>query len=646
MSVAIVVVSHSARLAEGAAELARAVSTTAVRLAVAAGIDDPRHPLGCDPLRVRAAIEEVDGADGVLVLMDLGSALLSAEFALGLLAPEARGRVLLCDAPFVEGLVAAAVASMSGAGLTEVAGHARAALQPKREHLAGRGHAPGADAHAALAFDEAAPPAAVVTFTVRTPQGLHARPAAAIVRAAGRRRATAVLRNLTSGTGPVPATSLNGLLTLGVRQGHQVQVAATGPEAPALTADLRALAARDFTQPEGAPRDAADEDGLPGAGDEDGRPAAGATGTRRGVTAEGVLPDTADAGTRRDTDGNRARPGAGAARARRDVEADRARPRAAAGAAAYTQDGVRIRVVADVGRVGDVADAEAAGADGIGVVRAESLFGGDPVLPGEDEQAALYARICSALPGRPVVLRTLDAGGDTAPAPPGLRGIRLTLRQPELMVPQLRAALRTAAAGHPLRLLLPMVTVADEIHRTRELLRQARADLAAEGLHPPGHLPLGITVDTPAAALKAGTLLGAADFVAIGTDDLTRYTLAAERGDADVAHLLREWDPAVLRLIASVAAAAGESGESGVPVAVLGAAARDPRMLPLLLGLGVRELAVPAVDIAAVKEQVRRLDTGRLAPAAARALRAGSAEEVLRMVDRMDPGLAPQNGET
>jgi phosphoenolpyruvate-protein kinase (PTS system EI component) len=293
-----------------------------------------------------------------------------------------------------------------------------------------------------------------------------------------------------------------------------------------------------------------------------------------------------------------------------------------------------------------VADAEAAGADGIGVVRAESLFGGDPVLPGEDEQAALYARICSALPGRPVVLRTLDAGGDTAPAPPGLRGIRLTLRQPELMVPQLRAALRTAAAGHPLRLLLPMVTVADEIHRTRELLRQARADLAAEGLHPPGHLPLGITVDTPAAALKAGTLLGAADFVAIGTDDLTRYTLAAERGDADVAHLLREWDPAVLRLIASVAAAAGESGESGVPVAVLGAAARDPRMLPLLLGLGVRELAVPSADIAAVKEQVRRLDTGRLAPAAARALRAGSAEEVLRLVDRMDPGLAPQNGET
>lgn len=634
MSVAIVVVSHSARLAEGAAELARAVSTTAVRLAVAAGIDDPRHPLGCDPLRVRAAIEEVDGADGVLVLMDLGSALLSAEFALGLLAPEARGRVLLCDAPFVEGLVAAAVASMSGAGLTEVAGHARAALQPKREHLAGRGHAPGADAHAALAFDESAPPAAVVTFTVRTPQGLHARPAAAIVRAAGRRQATAVLRNLTTGTGPVPATSLNGLLTLGVRQGHQVQVAATGPEAPALTADLRALAARDFTQPEGAPRDAGDEDARPGAGD---------AGTPRGATAGGVA---ADGRSPRDTDGNRPWPGADAAGARRDVEADRARPGAAAGAAACTQDGVHIRVVADVGRVGDVADAEAAGADGIGVVRAESLFGGDPVLPGEDEQAALYARICSALPGRPVVLRTLDAGGGTAPAPPGLRGIRLTLRQPELMVPQLRAALRTAAAGHPLRLLLPMVTVADEIHRTRELLRQARADLAAEGLHPPGHLPLGITVDTPAAALKAGTLLGAADFVAIGTDDLTRYTLAAERGDADVAHLLREWDPAVLRLIASVAAAAGESGESGVPVAVLGAAASDPRMLPLLLGLGVRELAVPAADIAAVKEQVRRLDTGRLAHAAARALRAGSAEEVLRLVDRMDPGLAPQNGET
>ncbi len=837
MSVGIVVVSHSARLAEGAVELARAMATTAVEVAVAAGIDDPRHPLGCDPLRVREAIEEVDGGDGVLVLMDLGSAVLSAEFALGLLEPEDRDRVLLCDAPFVEGLVAAAVAAMSGAGLGEVAGHARAALQAKREHLAGPGREPVAAVDAPPVGDGPALPDAVATFTVDTPHGLHARPAAAIVRSAGRWRATAVLRNLSTGTGPVPATSLNGILTLEVRQGHLIQVDAGGPDAAALAADLRALAHRDFDQRGPAPLPAAPAvsaqvgaggtrlagltgaPGLgvgpashltrpvPGGGGQAAAPpeqdkqrlraavAAVADAVRRTVAdhpdaqvaailqaqllalADPLVVETAerlvDAGhpaaeawrlacdeligrigglddaylaaraadlsalrdevvARLDGAGERAEltgvvlghdlspmqaasldpvkvvavvtaagspsahstmilrasgipavvavgpavlavpggttlvvdadaatvetrpsPGALAEAAGRIARREAGRRAAGPGAAlpAYTRDGVRVRVVANIALPADARSAAAAGADGVGLLRSELLFAGHAALPTEDEQVALYGRICAELSGRHVVLRTLDVGGDkplayldTAPeANPflGLRGIRLTLRRPELMVPQLRAALRTVAAGHPLRLMLPMVSVAEEIHRTRELLGRARADLAAEGVDGSGRLPLGIMVETPAAALKAATLLAEVDFVSIGTNDLTQYTLAAERGNADVAYLLREWDPAVLRLISTVATAADEAG---VPVAVCGAAAEDPRMVPLLLGLGVRELSVSAPNIAAVKDQVRRLDAGRLARDVVPVLRAGSAEEVLDLVHRMDPGTAPGKG--
>src|SRR5262249_16660386 len=156
--------------------------------------------------------------------------------------------------------------------------------------------------------------------------------------------------------------------------------------------------------------------------------------------------------------------------------------------------------------------------------------------------------------------------------------------------------------------------VADEVRQARDLVRQASAELAAEGTEAASQISLGVMIETPAAALKAATLLREVDFVSIGTNDLTQYTLASDRGNADVAHLVRGAGPSVLRLVATVTAAAKDLG---VRVAVCGAAAEDPHLVPLLVGLGVRELSVSPPRIASVKAQLRQLDASAAAQTAA-----------------------------
>ena len=209
----------------------------------------------------------------------------------------------------------------------------------------------------------------------------------------------------------------------------------------------------------------------------------------------------------------------------------------------------------------------------------------------------------------------------------GLRGLRLSLRHPDLLADQLRAALRVAA-DHELRFMFPMVSTTDELRRAREALASARESLVARGIAVPDRITVGIMVEVPAAALLAEAFVPCVDFFSLGTNDLAQYTLAADRGNADVAALADALHPAVLRLVERTARAAAEGGRG---VAVCGEVAGDPLAIPLLLGLGVTELSMAPVRIALAKETVRATDIGRARRLAREALVADSAAEVRRV---------------
>jgi len=249
--VGLVLVCHSAKLAEAVAELAAQMGGESLRIGVAGGLDQPGDPLGTDAVRVARAIEEVWSEDGVLVLMDLGSAVLSAELALDLLAEGRRDHVMLTEAPLVEGAVAAAVAAGLGDSLEKVAEEARGALAAKVAHLAPQAApgAPLAEEWAAQSVAPQAPSGPTLRLTVENASGLHARPAAMLVRTAAGFNAEVSVANVTTGRGPASARSLNAVATLGVRRGDQVLVRARGPQAEEALAAIRRLAEADFGDP-------------------------------------------------------------------------------------------------------------------------------------------------------------------------------------------------------------------------------------------------------------------------------------------------------------------------------------------------------------------------------------------------------------
>jgi phosphocarrier protein FPr len=303
--------------------------------------------------------------------------------------------------------------------------------------------------------------------------------------------------------------------------------------------------------------------------------------------------------------------------------------RAAAAEPAMTRDGRRVEVFANIGSPDDVPAAIENGAEGVGLLRTEFLFLERESMPSEDEQVAAYKAIASGLQGRPLILRTLDVGADKPlpylPQRPeanpflGIRGIRLALEQPELLETQLRAVLRTAAE-YPLNVMFPMVATLDEF-------RQAKAALAELG---PGHeLNVGVMIEVPAAALAAEQFAPEVDFFSLGTNDLTQYTLAAERGNAAVAALADGLHPSVLRLIRAVAEAATAHGKWA---GVCGELAADTVAVPLLVGLGITELSANAPAIPAVKETVREIDTESARDLAEQALNLSSAAEVRQLV--------------
>ena len=838
--VGIVIVSHSHRIAEGVAELAREMGGPEVKLETAGGLDalddpaappppgGPEHPIGTDAVRVMQAIERAWSDDGVLVLMDLGSAVLSAEMALDLLGDGRRERVLLCEAPLVEGAVAAAVTAKLGMPLEAVAAEAVSGLASKSAHL---GVHPDAVTSAADVVEGTTDVTAAVVITVDIPHGLHARPAARFVQTAAGFDASITVRNLTTGAGPADGASLNGVATLGVHSGHEIEIRASGPAATDAIAALEALGARRFDEPM-AERERPSSDGpwsptttkLPtperiGAGRLVGTgasPGIAVGGLRRFHTPpldvpdemasdveaelarlELALRDTSEAiaGQRADVaeragedearifDAHRLflldeallQPARTAirdhrvtgARAWHDVVDDvaatwdtlddpymRARavdlrsvgtqvlarilgaaipasrfdepgilvtadlaPAEAAGLdpemclgivtahggptshaavlaralgipavvgvgesvltlpegrtllvdgthgevrvdppadvlarfesarrtrafelarvleraaePAVTLDGTTIEVSANVGGPDEVTDAVAAGADGIGLFRTELLFMHRESLPDEQEQETVYRVSAATLAGRPLLIRTLDAGADKPVAALerapevnpflGVRGIRLGLERPDLLLVQLQALLRVAA-DHPLRVMFPMVATVEELTEARALLERARATTGVDAA-----MEVGIMVEVPAAALSAAALSAHADFFSIGTNDLTQYTFAADRGNQHVAELNDSLHPAVLRLIAATVDGARTHDRW---VGICGELAGDELATPLLLGLGVHELSMAAPAIASVKDAVRSTSLGDARALAARALGCATAAEV------------------
>jgi len=315
-----------------------------------------------------------------------------------------------------------------------------------------------------------------------------------------------------------------------------------------------------------------------------------------------------------------------------DLADRRARDLALASEPAATRNGTPVTVAANLGSVADARAALAAGADEAGLIRTEFLFLGRSTAPGVAEQEQEYAAIAAALEGRRATLRTLDVGGDKPlpylPMPVeenpflGVRGLRLALERPALLQDQLVAIVRVARQA-PTSVMFPMVSTPAELRAARTALDEAAGP---DGL--PADLRVGMMVEVPAAALKIESFLPYLDFVSIGTNDLTQYTLAAERGNAGVAALSDALDPAVLQLIDRVC----EAARGRTPVAVCGEAASDAAAVPLLVGLGVRELSVGPHAVPAVKARVRELDLDLCGVLAKQALTLESAAEVRDLV--------------
>jgi phosphoenolpyruvate-protein phosphotransferase len=331
-------------------------------------------------------------------------------------------------------------------------------------------------------------------------------------------------------------------------------------------------------------------------------------------------------------------PSASVIRAAEESEAARRTRRASERESAHldcrTADGVRIEVFANVGSVADAEAAISLGAEGCGLLRTEFLFFDRSSPPDEPTQLAAYQSIVSkfATASRPVIIRTLDAGADKPLAylnmpreenpALGVRGIRVSLQRPDLLRTQLRAILRVQPLGAS-RVLLPMVSEPGEVRAVRKMLDEVRRDLSHDA-----NVQLGAMIETPASALLADQIAREADFLSIGTNDLTQYTLAMDRGHAALASRLDALHPAVLRLIATAARAGRAAGRI---VAVCGGLASDPIAAPILIGLGVNELsAVPSV-VPRLKSVIRNLTLGECEALARRTLEADSAADVRKL---------------
>lgn len=822
--VSIVIVSHSAKLAEGVLELAEQMVQGQVALATAGGIDDPENPIGTDALQVMEAISAVYSEDGVLVMMDLGSALLSAEMALEFLPPEQRANVFLVAAPLVEGVMAAAVQAAAGGNIEQVMAESMGALAAKEMQLQ-----PVTSSIPSPVLISQEPELEVeaqeLRLTIHNRLGLHARPAALLVRTAARFEA-----NITVDKGErrASAKSINQVATLGVRQEDEIRILAAGPDAAEALAAFQALADDNFGEsdqdvveasasvellaepeiagefvgiatspgiaigpvfqyrpslPEITTRKVEDSDGewlrlqgaISHAQEEIERLhtlAVAQVGSKEAAIFEAhllflqdpalvdesrsrilaqkinadaawqqVIEETADiyrgledsymqgrAGDVLDvgqrvlqellgleqpqldltepvillaadlTPSDTAQldpakvlgictelggatshsailaralgipaivglgPGLAMLQAGQTVALDgstgklwseldqqrletlekkrqewltkQKKAKATGQAAAVTQDGQRLEIAANIGGPQDAAIALQFGAEGVGLFRTEFLFLDRETAPTEEEQYLAYRQTAEVMGHYPLIIRTLDIGGDK-PLPYlnlvrednpflGWRGIRFCLDQPLIFKPQLRAILR-AGHDHNIKLMFPMVGAKDELLAAKAMLAEAKAELASEGLAYSESLNVGIMIEVPSAVTIADQLASEVDFFSIGTNDLTQYVMAADRGNSRVAALADAFQPAVLRMVQQTV----EAGHAaGIWVGMCGELAGNELATPILVGLGLDELSMNAPAIPALKEVIRNLTLDRAREIAAHVLHCDSAEAV------------------
>lgn len=311
-----------------------------------------------------------------------------------------------------------------------------------------------------------------------------------------------------------------------------------------------------------------------------------------------------------------------------------------------TRDGVPVGLLANIELPDDIKTVTKVAADGIGLYRTEFLFMNRPDLPDEEEQFRAYVRVVKALAGKPVTIRTLDLGADkrtdgggamphdniAANPALGLRAVRLCLHDTSLFRPQLRAILRASAYGD-VRMMIPMLSSVDELHRVLDLLAEVEADLAREGQKFNPDMPVGGMIEVPAAAVAADLFAPQLDFLSIGTNDLIQYTLAIDRVDDAVSYLYDPLHPSVLRLI-HMTLHAGKN--AGIPVAMCGEMAGDTRYTRLLLGLGLREFSMHPSGLLQVKKIVLESDIADLEQRAAEVMVARNTNELHALVERMN----------
>ncbi len=829
--IGIVIVSHSKQLALGVRELAAQMVQNQVPIAVAAGIEDPDNPLGTDPIQVYEAIASVFSDNGVLVLMDLGSALLSAEMAIEFLPETQQKKVHLCEAPLVEGALAAVVAAAAGRDIHQVMAEARGALLAKATQL-GVVSRPLSLASHNTPTTNIESPTREIRLSVSNRLGLHARPAAQFVTTAARFQSQILVRNLTRNTELVRGDSINQVTTLGVRQGHELLITATGSDADEALAALQGLFANHFGEDnlalnsppalhhEVTPATHGELSGIAASagiaiapvvhyqpthvliteyhvddpesewqrlqtaihtarqeiqavfsqaslqiGDAEAAifdaqllfledpvllEAAKERIFEHHINAEAAwqavvdevatsyrtledsylqerVDDVVDVGQRvlRSLGGNvpaslhlespailvttdltpsdtaRLDPKkvlgicttSGSATSHSaiiartlgipavlgvdaqvlhladgtlmalDGETGRAwvepeshildllaakqsawqaaqqEARSTAHQPAITRDGRQVSVFANIGSINDVQVAVASGAEGVGLLRTEFLYLDRTSAPTEEEQLEVYQAIAQVLDNRPLIIRTLDVGGDK-PLPYlrigfpeanpflGWRGIRFCLDHLDLFKTQLRAILR-ASVGHQIKIMLPMIASVTEVRATKVILGEVQAELNQAGISFDAAIKVGIMVEVPSAVAIADQLAAEVDFFSIGTNDLSQYVMASDRTNPRVANLVDALHPAVLRMVQQTIQAAHAAG---ISVGLCGELAADTLATPILLGLGLDELSVNPQAIAGVKQAIARLSIVESEAIVASALQQESAVRVRELI--------------
>ncbi|MFN6487683.1 MULTISPECIES: phosphoenolpyruvate--protein phosphotransferase [unclassified Nostoc] len=833
--IGIVIVSDSKQLALGVRELAAQMVQGQVPIAVAAGIEDSENPLGTDPIHVYEAIASVFSDDGVLVLMDLASALLNTEMAIKFLPEAQQEKVYLCEAPLVEGAIAAVVAVAAGRDIHQVMAEARGALLAKASQLG----VVNSSLSVVSSTTNIESPTREIRLIVSNRLGLHAHPAAQFVATAAQFQSQILVRNLTRNTELVKGDSINQVTTLGVRQGHELVIIATGSDADEALAALQGLFANNFNEDNAASNypSAFHHEVTPATHSEfsgiavSGGVAMSTTGfayapvvhyqpthisitqyhvenvelewqrlqtaintARQEIQAvfsqaslqigdaeaaifdaqllfleDPVLLETAkerilehhlnaeavwqavvdevvtsyhtledsylqrvdnivDVGQRvlrllagnasvnlhleepailvatdltpSDTarldptkvlgicttsgsatshsaiiartlgiptvigvdaqvlhlaDGTLMALDGESGRAWVEPESDildllaakqsawqtaQQEARATAHQPAITRDGRQVSVFANIGSISDVQLAVANGAEGVGLLRTEFLYLNRTSAPTEEEQLLVYQAIAQVLDNRPLIIRTLDVGGDK-PLPYlkigfleanpifGWRGIRFCLDHPELFKTQLRAILRASGGGQQIKIMLPMISTLTEVRAAKVILSEVQAELNQAGILFDAAIKVGIMIEVPSAVAIADQLATEVDFFSIGTNDLSQYIMASDRTNPRVANLVDALHPAVLRMVQQTIQAAHAVG---ITVGLCGELAADTLATPILLGLGLDELSVNPQSIPGVKQAIARFCIVESEAIVASALQQDSAEYVRQLI--------------